>query len=138
MTTFGLTNKDLESHLSSLLHFCRLKTGNSFDADDLYQTVIIKFAEYLRSHPMPKNIGPYLRKMAANQLKSWHRRAAARETAANGWARTREFEPAPGQDLQQRETRRAIDAAIKSLPTAYRAVAKLHYIDGLSRRGSRA
>lgn len=110
-----------EAYADAILRLSYTYLKNTYDAQDICQTVFVKLLAEPKEFDSPEHEKAYVLRMAANACKDllkspWRRRTCALEAC--------EQVPAP-------ETGEgSVTAAVNSLPPRYRAVIYLYYYEG--------
>ncbi len=138
-----MTIKELERSISDygtdIYSFCKYLTGNTADADDLYQDTFLLAMEQVERLDEKGNVKSYL---LSASVKLWHnkvRKKAWRNRIAGELALGPEEQEVIAADDGQTaeevyliaEQRRKIREEIRSLPDHHRVVVLLHYMQGL-------
>lgn len=116
-----------EEHYTGLLRLSALLCGRADIAEDLVQEVFVRVADRI-DHLAPDDIGPYLRKTAANLWKNRLRRLALerRPRPHSPVVSTHPFDAVEDRDVLWR--------AIKKLPDRQRICLVLRYYEDLRER----
>ena len=115
-------NSAIEQYADMVLRLCTVYLKNSTDAEDIFQTVFLKYALYTKPFESPEHEKAWLIRVTSNACKDWlksffHSRTISLEEL-NGYA--------PAVTEQQY----AVMEAVWSLPRQYRDVIYLHYYEG--------
>lgn len=111
----------VENYADAILRLCYAYTKNTFDAQDVCQTVFVKLLTEPRVFESPEHEKAYVLRMAANACKDllrspWRKRTCGMESCAET--------PAP------EASDGSVLAAVNELPPHYRAVIYLYYYEG--------
>ena len=120
MRTEQEVNRAVEQYADMILRLCTVSLKNIQDAEDVLQTVFLKYALSREAFQSAEHEKAWLIRVASNQckdvLKSFFRRhTVSLEEAELPWT-----EPAQLDVLE----------AVRALPKAYREVVYLHYYEG--------
>lgn len=111
----------VETYADAILRLCYTYMKNTFDAQDVCQTVFVKLLTEPRVFDSPEHEKAYVLRMAANACKDllrspWRKRTCGMEACAET--------PAP------EASDGSLLAAVNQLPPHYRAVIYLYYYEG--------
>ncbi|MDC7786224.1 RNA polymerase sigma factor [Rhodoplanes sp. TEM] len=127
----------MERHMPLAIRVAQRVTGNTADADDIAQEAFLRVWTRAGSFdPARARFTTWLYRIVTNLAIDQRRRPlhadidAAAEVADGG--------PGPLSQIEAREQRRAVDAAIASLPARQRAAVVLFHMEGLSGREAAA
>lgn len=113
-------NKAIEQYSDMVFRLCMVNLKNTADAEDVFQTVFLKYALSSRAFESPEHEKAWLIRVTVNAcrdlLKSFFRKY------------TVPLEEAPGQEIPPEQY--AVLEAVWSLPGDYREVVYLHYYEG--------
>ena len=112
-----------EAHASAIFAFVLNLTRHEADAKDCLQETFLRLANQISSFRDVRSPRAFLLKMAYRLAIDSHRRASVRVRHASAQADETIFTPAPNPD--EETFRRAVDAAMATLPADQRAVVHL-------------
>ena len=120
MRTEQEVNRAVEQYADMILRLCTVSLKNVQDAEDVLQTVFLKYALSREVFQSAEHEKAWLIRVASNQckdvLKSFFRRhTVSLEEAELPWAEPEKLE---------------VLEAVRALPKAYRDVVYLHYYEG--------
>lgn len=115
-------NRAIEQYSDMILRLCTVYLKNGADAEDIFQTVFLKYALHQKPFASPEHEKAWLIRVTINACKDllknfFHSRTVSLETVA---------EYAPGITPEQY----AVLEAVWALPKPYRDVIYLHYYEG--------
>ena len=117
-------NNAMELYSDMILRLCMVNLKNSADAEDIFQTVFLKYALCRKTFESPEHEKAWLIRVAINacrdMIKSFFRSRTVTMTEIADYA--------PGITPEQY----AVMEAVWSLPKQYRDVIYLHYYEGYS------
>lgn len=118
-----------------VLAMCRARVRASA-AEDLAQDCLIKAFEALRQLSEPERFGGWLRSIVAHQCADWHRRqlqpGRQQSLGAPASSSVAATETSPDGEIEVREERESLWAAIEELPQELKEVLLLFYCDNLN------
>ena len=122
MRTEQEVNRAIEQYSDMILRLCTVYLKNTQDAEDVFQTVFLKYALSRQIFESPDHEKAWLIRVASNQcrdeLKSFFRR------------RTVSLQEAAQIQTGMTPESLGVLEAVRSLPKAYREVIYLHYYEG--------
>lgn len=115
-------NSAIEQHSDMILRLCMVYLKNSADAEDIFQTVFLKYALHGKAFASPEHEKAWLIRVAINACKDFlksffHSHMISIEDL-------KEYAPSVTQEQY------AVMEAVWSLPKQYRDVIYLHYYEG--------
>lgn len=115
-------NNAIERHSDMVLRLCTVYLKNSMDAEDIFQTVFLKYALHDKPFESAEHEKAWMIRVTVNACKDWLKSAFHSRTIS--LEELKEYAPAvTGQQY-------AVMEAVWSLPKQYRDVIYLHYYEG--------
>lgn len=106
-------------HKTALLAFCRSRLGDAGDAEDACQEAFLRAYRALPRFDRTQRMWPWLATIAANACTDMKRRRRAIPLSACD-DRPREAAVDPNDEIDARDRRRLVGAALRELPESYR------------------
>jgi len=121
-------------HRAAVYQMARAVTGSHADADDAAQETFIRAYRSLGSYDSRRPFRPWLRKITYNTSLNILRTATnrARRFLPGEALQPPDPSPNPEEEVESRESRRGIEAAVKSLSFELRTTLHLRAAEGLS------
>ena len=115
-------NNAIGLYSDMVLRLCTVYLKNSADAEDIFQTVFLKYALSDRPFESPEHEKAWLIRVTVNACKDWLKSFFCSRTIS--MEELREYAPGASQEQY------AVMEAVWSLPRLYRDVIYLHYYEG--------
>ena len=115
-------NNAIEQYSDMVLRLCTVYLKNSADAEDIFQTVFLKYALSSRVFESTEHEKAWLIRVTVNACKDWLRSFSRSRTIS--LEELADYAPAVSPE------RYAVMEAVWSLPRQYRDVIYLHYYEG--------
>lgn len=103
-------------------------------AEDVAQEAFIQAFTDLRALRSPEAFPAWFRRIVLKYCDRLTRKKRVRTTPLSVAGAVASTEPTPDQELDRRERRRRVMAAVKALPAPQRSTTTLHYVGGLSQK----
>lgn len=115
-------NNAIEQYSDMVLRLCAVYLKNSADAEDIFQTVFLKYTLYDKSFESGEHEKSWLIRVTVNACKDWLKSFARSRTIS--LEELKEYAPAATAEQY------AVMEAVWSLPRQYRDVIYLHFYEG--------
>lgn len=115
-------NNAIEQYSDMVLRLCMVSLKNSADAEDVFQTVFLKYALYTKPFAGPEHEKAWLIRVTINACRDLLKRFFRSHTVS--LEEMREYAPAATREQYE------VMEAVWSLPKQYRDVIYLHYYEG--------
>lgn len=115
-------NSAIDQYSDMVLRLCMVYLKNSTDAEDIFQTVFLKYTLYDRPFENEEHEKAWLIRVTVNACKDWLKSAFH--------SRTISLEELSGYAPSVTAEQYAVMEAVWSLPKQYRDVIYLHYYEG--------
>lgn len=122
----------VERHASRVYAFCLRNVGTADDAEDLTQATFVAAFHSVSRYTDGRPFTPWLFGIAANQCRMFHRKRASEmsrsASLSEAWP---DPSPTPEGLIETEERKRQVRRAVLGLPTSYREVVTLRYLQGM-------
>jgi len=115
-------NNAIECHSDMVLRLCTVYLKNSMDAEDIFQTVFLKYALHDNPFESDEHEKAWMIRVTVNACKDWLKSFFRSRTIS--MEELREYAPGASQEQY------AVMEAVWSLPRPYRDVIYLHFYEG--------
>jgi len=117
-----------------LYRLCHSFLGNSEDAEECTQDILLRAFRYLHRFSLERRFLPWLYGIAVNHLRTAYARNLRREARQRAWAPSADTDPAadPQEMLEAAQSRAGVRSAVARLPRALREPMILYYFEELN------
>jgi RNA polymerase sigma-70 factor, ECF subfamily len=121
-------------HLPGAYSVALVELADSRDAEDAVQDAFVLALEKLDECRDPSAFGAWLRQIVRNRARSVGRRERVRAAERLDAVRSAVSRQDPSRDLDRRDLRARLEAALRTLPEVQRRVVLLHDLEGYRHR----